>query len=516
METVESLRRENQERAAVSLPSEVLSQIFCIILQGSLGVPKGAFQHRYSLPKSVIGHFRTSRAVLCAVCFRWRKVMIGSANLWNVLNFPAKVQKASRTVAIPHSSYEILDTELSYAKESPLVLYVDSPFPVFDAKTRSEAVEKLRPLLSRSKGLFLDNYSVQHLQLMNLICDDVASTPLPSLMTLYATAYSGQPDPGEEEVIDLSLAPKIRELEIRAGYILYEEPSDGTSGPVIQLQLPGVDEFALTRIHFDGALDPLAVFGLVSHSPHLEEMFWSHEHFHNIHSDVYTSPLPVMEKLKHMELSGDIPIALTGSLVAPNLVRLELTWLREPAQAIWADRAHPLSNYLRFPHLRALIVTTPWESDREQAEMAHFIRAHPDLRVVRVPQYMSDELATALIDVPSIRRVYAVALQGRDAGNRKLISAWLQRGAPTDGAKPRLHLFKDDDEGDNWLPLGKRPGQFKEHVVIGSWPFGGMEVDDWDTYLFSDDDRTFIGDDRKHYDDDDGEHDRESNQDNAE
>ncbi|KAF8309397.1 hypothetical protein DL93DRAFT_1761275 [Clavulina sp. PMI_390] len=489
--TVELRRRSNQQLAISSLPPELLTNIFDIVLQCSLVIHSRIFRYRHFLPGSFIQSFRASRSVLCNVCFHWRKLMITTANFWNILNFPARLRMTpKRNFTIPPSSYSMLETELSRAVNTPIVLYIDIRFTSLDEQIRQVAVSKLLGLMSQSKEIYLYNNSIQSLNLMSTIDSDTPSVPLPHLRTLFVTSYGRAPDLRHEEVIDLSMAPLIQDLEIFLDYM-----PDGTAGPgrtipAVQLKLPNIPEFALKRLHLNGAFNTLTVSHIISLSPHLEDLSWKCEHLYQV--DACTPPLPVMHKLRHVSLSGDVPLSLTENLEAPNLVVLQLAWPEEPRQKIWAGRPRPLSNIMRSPNLRALRVDASHGNEEiDRVQIARFIEAHPALRVVSVPRYMCDAVATALIHAPSIRRVRAFGREifdDSDDSTITLLRRWSEQEGSADGAEPVLHLIRselseDFDSGD--LDVESELVEFERHLEVGSWPFEQFEGDDWDAYLFS-------------------------------
>ncbi|KAF8309981.1 hypothetical protein DL93DRAFT_2084924 [Clavulina sp. PMI_390] len=377
---VKERRKANLGNLAVSLPTELLSDVFIRLVEGE--IPSTSIKTNHDALISA----RRARFTLCGVCHIWRETAISTKQIWTIIDFPHGVRTSFGRKRI--ESVSLLQDCLQRSDQMPLSLYL------FGAAAKGkfsqsmiEAVSNIvEPLISLCGHIQLDIDAIQVQKLFR------HPLQLPNLRSLVATVK--QSPVTHLHTLDLTFASQLRHLAV------FNSPSP----TFLKLKL-GVD-LLLTRLTLQGTFYSSSIVTVLQNCPRLEYLLWQ-----QLQADLPISNLPptvYMASLHDITVSGSSPLSVLGHLDAPQLARLQFV---HPTSTIAMHNlgTYPLSNTSRFPMLQTLLLLGRTEVVHVDDEIiARFVEAHPHLETLCLHTQLTERMSQAIASIPALRNVKAI------------------------------------------------------------------------------------------------------------
>lgn len=392
---IAELRIKNSPLLAISLPDELLSQIFesaCRIMISSNNDP--------SLAVLANASRRVMQSAILATCSRWREVGLTTTSLWEsvLVTDPEYLAVDKESGRIP------MMAEIERAGTRELSLYVSS---TLDASSWDKLRTLLHPYARRFRQISASQKDyIRHFGLLRDLSSHEGPLPLQTLVLMWR-----QSRPFQLENIDLTRATALRHLQLDVLRGL---------GPFVTIQPPPSSE--LTHIRLFSGIDPSDVIRVVESTKSLLALKWSFfgEQTLNIDSIKFQS------FLQSLSLAGALPTSLLVGLEAPRLDTLQIDLLNASPSGI----SH--ITHLAFPNLRTLHIsegsfTLTSENSPHQVILRSILSSCPQLEQVTLSYVLGDELVMFLVSdslPPKIRDVWVFVDHSVHRTARELLHAW--------------------------------------------------------------------------------------------
>lgn len=398
--TIAGLRTENSGRPAVSLPTELLSQIFestCHIVISTRTDPS-------VVDHTIASRWRVQNAIL-ATCSRWREVGLTTSSLWESV----LVANPNYLAADKVSGRIPMMTGIERAGTRPLSLYVSS---TLDAYNWDKICTLLGPHIHRFRQIFASQTSYpRQFGLLTDLSSHEGSLPLQTLVLTWRQAR-----PPQAENIDLTRATTLRRLQLR---IMYQH------GPLVTIRPPPSSE--LTHIRLPAKIDPSDAIRIIESTKCLQVLGWSFlgEQTPSIDS-IKSQPY-----LRYLSIVGALPTRLLVGLEAPRLETLQIDLHNASLSGIShiALRAFPK---LRTLHLSSGGLARGWENSPHRATLQSVLSACQQLEQITLSYILDDQLVTFLASdalPPKIKDVWVFVDDNVHRTARELLHRWtIQEG----------------------------------------------------------------------------------------
>lgn len=386
------LRTENSRQLVVSLPYELLSQIFesaCHVVISTRSDPSSV------ILASTLR--RTTQNAILSTCRRWRQVGLATTSLWELV-----LVTHPNDLRADESGRTPMMTGIGRAGTRALSLYVSG---TLDTYGWDKTCALLRPHAHRFRQIFVSQES--HRRDSELLAElNSPQAPLP-LQTLVLTWRQSRPL--EQEHIDLTWATSLRHLQLNITH---------SRGPLVTIRPPLVSK--LTHIQLGSKIDPSDAIRIISSTKSLQALKW------NFHRDQTPSLDSIRSQpyLQELSLAGALPTHLLYGLLAPRLHILQITL---------QDASPPGISHITtqaFPNLRTLHISSYFLSNWEnspQAAVRSILSGCPQLERISMPYVLDVQLVTFLTSdslPPHIRDVWVFVDDTVHRTGRELLNTW--------------------------------------------------------------------------------------------
>ncbi|KAF8309405.1 hypothetical protein DL93DRAFT_1762037 [Clavulina sp. PMI_390] len=452
----------NRQRPAVSLFPELLVHIFTLTVRSWAGAP---FPHQFG-PHSA-KFIRKTRFTLAAVCTRWREVVLSTQSLWNVIMI-------SIGENVGFDSDHLLTKELGRSGDSLLSLLVTEPFgfprsipPEVIARKKAVA-DTARQMLPRCKNIIIHSDQVLIARMLSPSNDMPAS----NLQSLSISSRFNHLSP-DINLIDLTSAVGLRDLRLNF---------NGGEHPI---RLNISPQAALHCLDVSAPIASQDIVDMVARSHSLEEFTWYT--LEASRSELFQTPLPSMPYLVNLVLYGQLPLSMLPSFRAPQLMILEIMY-RGPDDDKAPTIPFPKLASISFPGLRVLYVDGHRRMVRKyEPSLVSFLKAHPTLQVVSLPEHTTEPLADAISNMPCLS--FLVTSDDKEDGIHAmpLIRRWYAKSIAIQGWRSPILRIEGVYYPNLWevKELKKNPGllEFAQKIVVDTifWQRGGPTY--WDAFL---------------------------------
>lgn len=441
---IETLRSKNGLRPAVSLPTEILVQVFILACIPNLSF---TWEHlKDGLPP------QTTRTAIAATCSRWRNIVLSTPDCWRAITvYPHMLEQRGKgkEVAPALASQNALSLQTERARSKSLSMFL-AQFP--SRADGQDAKQRLGPMLKQCRALYAMMCPQTLLEILHV------PLHLPILDTLMVFTYppwQEQSANGPNISIDLTLAQSLREFALGSF-----RPDQAW----MTFSLPQTCN--LRTLCIIGKISPRCVFDALQSCPQLEVLRWR---CWDQELDEEWEDLS-LHSLSQLYVSGPVPQALLATLDAPNLQHLRFGF------PMWEtlSSAYPLHDVTKFPELRRLDIeqteVSEWHEERfSEAEsrdvLVPFLNAHHALQDIRFLQRPLDEAIAARLGfthfLPDLEHVWAVA-----SGDVLPAKLFLDVRLAAEATKCVLHLYVEDDEArDIKDTVSELMARYPDHVV---------------------------------------------------
>ncbi|KAF8309404.1 hypothetical protein DL93DRAFT_2170362 [Clavulina sp. PMI_390] len=421
MDAARSLRDDlpspNRQNPAVSLPPELLVQIFALVLRSWAGA---ALPHQVTIWQ--MKRIRQGRLNLAAVCRRWRDVAVSAQSLWGVIMISSTKKAGFNrdlfTKEIIHSGDSLLSLFITY----PLVLPRNVP-----PETMADYVEgadAAQQVLLRCKDIIFHG---NHL-LVNRLLNPINAIPMINLKSLSVNSSLTATLP-HIDIIDLSTAVALQDL--RLYFSGFEYP--------IRLKVSPDASFRCLEV--SSPVVPRDIVDILAHSPSLEGFTWTALAATPTHS--FQIPLPQMPYLRQLALYGEMPLSMLDAFHAPQVMILEINY-RGPNHSEAPSIPFPKIASILFPNLRVLYIDGYRRVIRNyEPTLIDFLRTHRTLQVISLSEHITEPLAEALYSLPALGHLSTGNDENNNTHALPLIRKWHAKLNSTPGWRPPT-LYLDD------------------------------------------------------------------------
>lgn len=312
------LRIENSRIPTVTLPSELLSDIF----ESACHITISTRTDAWVVDRAVSSRSMLLNAIL-ATCLHWREVALTTSSLWEFV----LVTNPNYLAADKQSGRIPMLTGMGRAGTKALSLYISRKL---DASSWDRTRTLLRPHIHRFRQIFASQKDSSRNSLMDLNSND---EPL-ALETLVLTWR--QVMPSQPEIIDLSRATALRHLHLG---VVYQH------GALVNIFPPPSSE--LTHIRLLRRIDPSDGIRIIESTTSLQALRWV---FLGNQTPSVDS-IKVQPSLRYLSLSGALPTSLLLGLEAPRLETLHIDFQNASLSGLSYITSRA------FPHLRTLRIS---------------------------------------------------------------------------------------------------------------------------------------------------------------